>query len=70
MLPHEFGINVPKAMAEVRLETYQQYAQPAVFGALYRRAGVTVTLALVLSMFLFLLGDGAEGIAAPPTAGR
>ena len=28
-----------EAMAEVRLETYQHYAQPAAFGALYRRAG-------------------------------
>lgn len=37
--PHEFAINVPKAMAQARLETYQQYAQPAAFGALYRRAG-------------------------------
>ena len=36
--PHEFAINVPKAMAEVRLETYQHYAQPAAFGSLYRRA--------------------------------
>lgn len=51
--PHEFAINVPKAMAEVRLETYQHYAQPAAFGALYRRAGVTVTLALVFGLILF-----------------
>src|SRR5690606_13930885 len=42
--PHEFAINVPKAMAEVRLETYQHYARPAAFGALYRRAGMTVAL--------------------------
>lgn len=40
-------------MAEVRLETYQHYAQPASFGALYRRAGVTVTLALVFGLILF-----------------
>ena len=32
--PHEFAINVPKAMAEVRLETYQHYARPAAFGSL------------------------------------
>lgn len=53
--PHEFAINVPKAMAEVRLETYQHYAQPAAFGALYRRAGMTVTLALAGALTFFLL---------------
>lgn len=53
--PHEFAINVPKAMAEVRLETYQHYAQPAAFGSLYRRAGVTTVLALVGGLIFFLL---------------
>lgn len=24
--PHEFGVNIPKAMAQVRLETYQEFA--------------------------------------------
>ena len=69
--PHEFAINVPKAMAEVRLETYQHYAQPAAFGALYRRAGVTVTLALVFGLTLFLLlAMGLKGsLLHPPLAG-
>ncbi len=69
--PHEFAINVPKAMAEVRLETYQHYAQPAAFGALYRQAGVTVTLALVFSLILFLLlAMGLKGsLLHPPLAG-
>lgn len=68
--PHEFAINVPKAMAEVRLETYQHYAQPAAFGALYRQAGVTVTLALVFSLILFLLlAMGMKGsLLHPPLA--
>ena len=26
---HEFGVNIPKAMAQVRLETYQEFATPA-----------------------------------------
>ncbi len=69
--PHEFAINVPKAMAEVRLETYQHYAQPAAFGTLYRRAGVTVTLALVFGLILFLLlAIGLKGsLFHPPLAG-
>src|SRR5437899_3996249 len=27
--PHDFGVNVPQAMARVRLETYSEYAWPA-----------------------------------------
>src|SRR5262252_7644570 len=28
--PHEFGVNIPKALAEVREQTYAQYALPSV----------------------------------------
>jgi citrate/tricarballylate utilization protein len=45
-LPHEFNVNVPKAMARVRAQTYQDYAWPAAAGALYRRAGLATALAL------------------------
>lgn len=69
--PHEFVINVPKAMAEVRLETYQHYALPAAFAALYRRAGTTVALALAFGLILFLLlAMGLKGsLFHPPLAG-
>ncbi|MGN2394570.1 tricarballylate utilization 4Fe-4S protein TcuB, partial [Klebsiella quasipneumoniae] len=69
--PHEFAINVPKAMAEVRLETYQYYAQPAAFGSLYRRAGMTTVLALVGGLIIFLLlAMGLKGsLLHPPLAG-
>ncbi|WP_175711840.1 tricarballylate utilization 4Fe-4S protein TcuB [Burkholderia ambifaria] len=53
--PHEFGVNVPKAMAEVRLETYTEYAFPASFGALYKRNGLTLSVALAAGLALFLL---------------
>lgn len=32
--PHEFGVNIPKAMAQVRLETYQEFATPQPLGRL------------------------------------
>ena len=37
--PHEFAINVPKAMAVVRGQTYSDYAFPQALGALYRHNG-------------------------------
>lgn len=60
--PHEFAVNVPKAMAKVRVETYAEYAWPASMGALYKRNGLTVALALAIGLALFLaLGIGFKG---------
>jgi len=53
--PHEFAVNVPKAMAEVRRETYISYAWPQPLGALYKRNGLAVSLALAAALSLFLV---------------
>ncbi|SDV47206.1 tricarballylate utilization 4Fe-4S protein TcuB [Chitinasiproducens palmae] len=53
--PHEFAVNVPKALAEVRLDTYTEYAFPAAFGALYKHNGLTLSVALAAGLALFLL---------------
>ena len=52
--PHEFAINVPQAMAQVRGQTYADYAWPPALGRLYQRNGLTVSLALALGLGLFL----------------
>ena len=53
--PHEFSVNLPRALARVRRETYAEFAWPASFGALYRRNGLTVALALAGGLALFLI---------------
>ena len=53
--PHEFAINVPKAMATVRGQTYADYAWPSVMGRLYQRNGLTLSLAVAASLTLFML---------------
>lgn len=53
--PHEFGVNIPQAMAQVRLETYQKFAVPQSFGQLYQKAGITLVSALVVTFIFFLL---------------
>ena len=53
--PHEFAVNVPQAMARVRVDTYAAYAWPAGFGALYRRNGLTLALASASGLALFLV---------------
>ena len=53
--PHEFGVNIPKAMAQVRGQTYADYAWPPAMGALYQRNGLTLSLALAAALALFLV---------------
>ncbi len=53
--PHEFGVNVPKTLAQVRRDTYIEYAFPKAFGELYRRNGLTVAMAVSLGVAAFLI---------------
>ncbi len=53
--PHEFAVNVPQAMAKVRLQTYTDFAWPRGMGRLYQRNGLTVALATAGALIFFLL---------------
>ena len=53
--PHEFAVNVPQSLAIVRGQTYADYAWPPALGALYKRNGLTVSLALAAGLALFLV---------------
>ena len=60
--PHEFAVNVPQAMAQVRGQTHADYAWPPALGALYQRQGLTLSLALAAGLALFLvLGAVLQG---------
>ncbi|WP_420226649.1 tricarballylate utilization 4Fe-4S protein TcuB [Pigmentiphaga litoralis] len=60
--PHEFGVNVPQAMAKVRVQTYSDFAWPAPLGKLYERNGLTVAMAAAVCLTLFLvLAAGVNG---------
>jgi len=63
--PHDFAINVPKAMAQVRGQTYADYAWPAPLGRLYQRNGLTLSLALAaaLALFIWLAAEAPAGAA-------
>ena len=68
--PHEFAVNVPQAMAKVRAQTYSEYAWPPALGALYRRNGATLAVALALALAAFLaLGVGLRGALWGSVAG-
>ncbi|WP_417208941.1 tricarballylate utilization 4Fe-4S protein TcuB [Antarctobacter sp.] len=57
--PHEFDLNLPKALAEVRQDSWKSHAWPAGFGTLFDRSGVLIAAGLVLGFALiFALAQG------------
>jgi citrate/tricarballylate utilization protein len=70
--PHDFGVNVPRTMARVRVGTYTEYAWPKALGVLYRANGVAVALALAigLALFLVLMLALTGRVTHPPLAGN
>jgi citrate/tricarballylate utilization protein len=70
--PHEFAVNVPRAMAQVRMQTYHDYAWPPALGTLYGRAGLTVAMALAggLALFLVLAVAMSGSLLHEPLAGN
>jgi citrate/tricarballylate utilization protein len=56
--PHEFAINIPKTLAEVRNQSYADFAWPAGMGALFRRNGTIVAIVTALGIAFVLLLAG------------
>ena len=54
--PHEFNVNAPKVMAEVRAESYAHYAWPRATGKLFERNGLVIALAAALGVTAFMVG--------------
>ena len=62
--PHEFAINIPKILAEARMETYQRWSWPGFLGRAFKDRRITVALAasvaaIVLALSLFLIPSGS-----------
>ena len=68
--PHEFAINVPRTLAEIRLQSYEDYCWPAFMGAAFRRNGVAISLfiAAAFAGLLFLAARaGNPGVFSQPS---
>lgn len=52
--PHEFSVNVPKVLAQLRAESYEKYAWPVSFAKLFRRNGLLVSMAAAFCIALVL----------------
>ncbi len=68
--PHEFALNLPRALAELRQESWRAFAWPRGLAALFDRAGTAVAAGLALALAaLFwtasaLRPEGGEGFHA------
>jgi citrate/tricarballylate utilization protein len=60
--PHEFAINVPRTLAQIRRDTYDTFAWPAPLARLFRgrNAITSVALALVLSAAVWTVQAPAD----------
>ncbi len=73
--PHEFQVNFPKMLADIRMETYRKYAWPGPLAGLFERNGVTVafvgaaSLALLLCAMFWLIGSAVLLSAHADSAG-
>lgn len=54
--PHEFSVNVPQTLAELRNDTYAHYAWPRALAPVFARNGLMVALAAALSVAGFFIG--------------
>ena len=59
--PHEFALNLPAVLAEVRQHSWQQNAAPRSIGQIFQRSGVALAAALVAGLTLLILGISAFG---------
>ncbi len=50
--PHEFALNLPRALAEVRVESWDRFAYPRALAGLYQRSGVAIAALLVVTLAL------------------
>jgi citrate/tricarballylate utilization protein len=54
--PHEFGINVPRLLAETRLASYEEYCWPRFLATAFRRHNLRTGMALAAGCSAVLLG--------------
>src|SRR5512141_6272 len=66
--PHEFAVNVPKLMAELRADTYRGFTWPAMFSSLFKHnalaLGVVTAVSMLVIFGLVLVFQGRQALLA------
>lgn len=70
--PHEFGINVPRTLARIRLRSYEEYCWPGFLAAAFRSNGVATSMGLAAAMTAALVAVAliVSGGTIPRPVGR
>jgi citrate/tricarballylate utilization protein len=63
--PHEFAVNVPKVLAEIRVKSYQKYSWPAFIGGAWVFSALAIVFA-ALALVLTPRTSGGDFYAAVP----
>ena len=53
--PHEFAVNLPRALAEVRAESWERFAWPGPLSRTFQQSGVALAAVIVAGIGLFFL---------------
>lgn len=53
--PHQFELNVPKALAQVRQDSWQQHAFPTALANQFHKSGVAIASLVIAAFALFML---------------
>jgi citrate/tricarballylate utilization protein len=67
--PHPFGVSLPRALAELRADSYQRYCWPPRLAETFERQGVAVALGLTAAFSLLLYAGAVLFGAAEPAPG-
>src|SRR5262245_19073849 len=54
--PHEFNVNVPRLLSQLRTQSYASYACPRSLSGLFARNGLAISLIAALSVAAFIAG--------------
>lgn len=57
--PHEFDVNVPRVLAQVRAESYATYAWPRALAPMFKRNGLVISIVAAISVAAFIFGFAA-----------
>jgi citrate/tricarballylate utilization protein len=72
--PHEYQLNLPRMLAQIRVKTYQQYAWPAPLARAFQKNGLVAALALLVSLVAGMFSGAAlatsGGLFHSPGAGQ
>jgi citrate/tricarballylate utilization protein len=66
--PHEYALNLPRALVQIRVQSYEKYAWPGIFAPAFRHSAEALTLTVVAGvavMAMVAFGFAHRSPAAP-----